>query len=175
MDGKMEKSTLKERLITAIFSRFPFLAERWAKGFDAVSYGDTPWTPFTKDIPDCRVAIVTTAGVHLKVQEPFDMEDENGDHTCREIPGDVRDEDLTITHKYYDHTDADEDINIVFPIGRLREMAARGEIGEVAPRHFGFMGHILGDKLKTLVEETAPVVAENLKGDGVEAVLLTPG
>ena len=80
-----------------------------------------------------------------------------------------------VTHKYYDHSSADKDFNVVFPIDRLREMVSRGELGAVAPRHYGFMGHIADGKIEELMNVTAPVVARNLLGDGVDAVLLTPG
>jgi D-proline reductase (dithiol) PrdB len=36
------------------------------------------------------------------------------------------------------------------------------------------MGHIDGPHLKTLMEETAPEVAERLLREGAEAVVLTP-
>ena len=118
---------------------------------------------------------MTTAGVHLKSQKPFDMEDKEGDPTFREVPKDTPKSSLTITHKYYDHADADKDINIIFPVDRLSEMKERGEIGEVAEINYSFMGHILGRHVKTLVEETAPEVAGRLKSNNVDIVLLTPG
>ncbi|MBE9536351.1 MAG: hypothetical protein IMF07_04150 [Proteobacteria bacterium] len=170
-----EKTNLKEKLFTWLFSRFPAIAEHWAENFDAVKGEGIPWSPFKKPIEDCRVALVTTAGVHLKAQTPFDMENESGDATFREIAGDCNSDELMVTHKYYDHSSADKDINVVFPLDRLREMSAGGEVGELAPHHYSFMGHIVDEKIEGLINETAPVVAENLLADGVEAVLLTPG
>lgn len=170
-----EKQTFAERLVTKIFSRFPAVSEMWAKRFQAHRVEGIPWTPFVKELSRCKVAIVTTAGVHLKSQKPFDMEDNEGDPTFREVPKDAPKSNLTITHKYYDHTDADNDINIIFPIDRLSEMKARGEIVEVAEINYSFMGHILGRHVKTLVEETAPEVAGRLKSNNVDIVLLTPG
>ncbi len=111
----------------------------------------------------------------MKGQMGFDMEDHDGDPTLRIIPGNAPSSELTITHDYYDHSDADRDINIVFPIDRLRELEAEGFIGGVAENHYGFMGHIEGAHLETLVNETAPQVAEMLKKEGVHAVVLTPG
>lgn len=170
-----EKQTFGERLITKIFSRFPVISEMWAKKFKAHKVEGIPWTPFAKELSQCKVAIVTTAGVHLKSQQPFDMVDNEGDPTFREVPGDTPGPELTITHKYYDHTDADTDINIVYPIDRLSEMKERGEIGSVAEFHYGLMGHILGRHLKTLVDVTAPELAKRLKNANVDVVLLTPG
>lgn len=170
-----EKHTLGERLITNIFSRFPVVSEMWAKKFKAHEVEGIPWTPFEKELSKCKVAIVTTAGVHLKGQQPFDMEDKDGDPTFREVPRDTTESELTITHKYYDHTDADKDINIVYPIDRLFEMKEQGVIGGLSELHYGFMGHILGRHLKTLMEETGPEVARRLKKTDVDLVLLTPG
>jgi D-proline reductase (dithiol) PrdB len=80
-----------------------------------------------------------------------------------------------ITHDYYDHADADRDVNIVFPVERLRELAAAGEIGKLAERHYAFMGHITGPHVETLRRRTGPEVAALLKKAGVDVVLLTPG
>ena len=103
------------------------------------------------------------------------MKDTNGDPTYRDIPKDASKEQLTITHDYYDHKDADKDINIVFPIDRLKELKETGEIGDLADINFGFMGHIEAGHIYTLINDTAPEVADRLKSQGVDAVLLTPG
>ena len=79
-----------------------------------------------KAVAESTIALVTTAGVHLKSQEPFNMEDPDGDPSFRAIPSDVRKEDLTITHKYYDHSAADRDINVVLPLDRIAR-TARGK------------------------------------------------
>lgn len=103
------------------------------------------------------------------------MKDRNGDPTFRAIDGTRPFSDLMITHDYYDHADADRDMNIVFPLERLRELQREGIIGRVADTHYGFMGHILGPHLQTLVNDTAPEVAGRLKAEGVDTVMLTPG
>ena len=102
------------------------------------------------------------------------MEDPEGDTSYRVIPADVSPADLMITHDYYDHGDADKDINIVFPLTRLKELALEGAIGGTGPNHYSFMGHIDGKKPAGLLHGTAPQVAQRLRGEGVHAVLLTP-
>ena len=92
----------------------------------------------------------------------------------RAIPTDVQSGDLTITHKYYDHSSADRDINVVLPLDRMREFVAERRIGGIAPLAYGFMGHIDGPQLPPLMERTAPEVARHLKADRVDAVVLTP-
>lgn len=121
------------------------------------------------------MALVTSAGVHLKSDHPFDMTDPDGDASFRVIPGDAPLGDLTITHDYYDHRAADRDLNCVFPLERLRELAAGGRIRRVAPRHIGTMGHILGAQAQRLLQDTAPAIAKLLRDDGVDYVLAAPG
>lgn len=70
---------------------------------------------------------------------------------------------------------ADCDLNCVFPLERLRELAAARRIARVAPRHIGTMGHILGTEERRLVTETAPAIARLLVDDGVDYVLAAPG
>ncbi|MDA8139654.1 MAG: glycine/sarcosine/betaine reductase selenoprotein B family protein [Desulfobacteraceae bacterium] len=139
-----------------------------------VEFNDVPWTPFKGRAAQSRVALVTTAGVHLKNDPPFNMRDPAGDPSFREIPALAAPGSWTITHNYYDHSDADQDINVVFPFERLRQLAELGEIGSVNTRHFSFMGHILPPHIQTLMHRTGPQVAQLLKQDGVDIVLLTP-
>ncbi len=118
--------------------------------------------------------MITTGGVHLSTQQPFNMKDPSGDPSFREIPAETKPDNLSITHIYYDHLDADKDINIVFPIERIQLLRQFGEIGAVNVRHFSFMGHIREHHIDTLLNETAPRVAHKLKQDGVDAAILTP-
>src|SRR5215212_6195343 len=91
-----------------------------------------PFTPYDRDLSRATVAIVTAAGVHRKDQDPFNIADELGDLTYRIIGQDDRASDLMVTHHHYDHSDADTDINVVFPVDALRELADEGFIGGVA-------------------------------------------
>lgn len=170
----MNLRRLQNQVFALLFSRFPSLTERWLKKQQLDDYGPPPWTPLVKPIAQCRVAVVTTAGVHCRTDAPFDMGDKDGDPTYRVIPRDVAREALCITHDYYDHRDADKDSNIVFPLDRLWEFAREGVIGEVAPFHYSFMGHIDGRHVARLLTATAPEVARRLKREQVDAVLLTP-
>ena len=103
------------------------------------------------------------------------MHDHDGDPSFRELDFERPLDSLMITHDYYDHADADRDLNVVLPVERLRELAASGEIGAVARLGYGFMGHITGPHLETLKRRTAPEVAARLKKARVDAVLLAPG
>lgn len=161
-------------VLVQIYKHLPWLRSRWARRRRFVEGRGIPWAPLTKPLAESVVALVTTAGVHLKSHEPFNMDDPDGDPSFRAIPSDVQRGDLTITHKYYDHSAADRDINVVLPLDRLRELAAEKRIGGLGPFVYGFMGHVDGLHLRTLMEATAPEVARLLKRDGVDAAVLTP-
>jgi D-proline reductase (dithiol) PrdB len=162
------------RVMVQLYKHLPWLAARWAGRHRFVETEGIPWAPLQKPLRETVIALVTTAGVHLQTQPPFNMDDPDGDPSFRVIPSHVGSDELTITHKYYDHSAADRDINVVLPLDRLRELKAEGFIGGIAPFVYSFMGHIDGPHLQTLIEETAPEVARGLKGDGAEAVFLTP-
>jgi D-proline reductase (dithiol) PrdB len=133
--------------------------------------GDIPITEFEKKPSDSVFALITTAGVHLKSQEVFAVE--AGDTSIRLIPSNVKEDDLMISHTHFDRTDADEDINCVFPLFRLRELASEGHIGGVAPTHYGLMGYI--PDTKSLIEDSIPMIIKRLQDEGVDAVILNPG
>lgn len=161
-------------MLAKLFTRSPALFRRWVRKHQFVEFSDVPWTPFAGKIERSRVALITTAGVHLKQDAPFNMRDPAGDPTFREFPSDIAPGAWTITHNYYDHSDADKDINVVMPFERLRELTQSKEIGSIGARHFSFMGHILPPHLRTLMDTTAPQVARLLKHDGVDIAILTP-
>ncbi len=168
-------SRLKNRLIAKLITRFPALADRFAAAYRPHQTIGVPWTALTKPLNECVIALVTTAGVHHRDQPPFDMQDRDGDPSCRVIDTTRPLSTLVITHDYYDHADADRDLNIVFPFERLKEFERDGIVGRVADRHYGFMGHIIGRHIPTLINKTAPEVSQLLKKDLVDVVLLTPG
>ncbi len=171
----MTWNRIKNQLIARAITRFPSLAKRFTASYTPWESEGMPWAPFTKRLSECSVAIVTTAGVHHRDQPPFNMIDKQGDPTYRVIDSARPLDSLTITHDYYDHKDADRDINVVFPLERLREFVHAGVIGQLADRHYGFMGHIVGPHIVTLVNRIAPDVARKLRQDSVDVVLLTPG
>jgi len=157
-----------------LFKRVPWLAEQWARRHRFVEATTVPWTPMARPVKDSTIALVTTAGVHLESDRPFDMGDPDGDPSFRVVPSDVDARRLTITHRYYDHAAADRDIDVVLPVHRLGELVGEGRVGAMAPRVYGFMGHIDGRHLATLTGVTAPAVRDRLRADGADAVVLTP-
>jgi len=140
----------------------------------SISRKCVPFTPFDGDLAKATVAIVTAGGVHLRDQEPFNIADELGDLGYRIIPEDVDAAQLKVTHHHYNHEDADNDINVVFPIDVLRDLQAEGFVGGVAKKHVGYMGYTM--QLKAMYEGTAPEIANEIdKGSRADVVLLTGG
>ena len=128
------------------------------------------WTPVSKPLKDAVIAIATAAGVHLKTDKRFNLA---GDFSFRKIPGDVKGEELMVSHGGYDNGDVNKDINCMFPIERLQELAKEGFIKGIAPAHIGFMGG--GGDQDKFTHETGPEIAKILKDEGVDYVLLTAG
>ena len=165
------------RLQSAIYTRLHWINELYARATSGRG-AEIPLPLLVaprRPLAEARVAMVTAAGLHLADQPAFDMDDPEGDASYRLIPGDVDVSALTITHDYYDHSAADRDLNCVYPIERLRELTRAGELGEVAPRHVGMMGHLSGEQRARLVRETADEIAGIFEQDAVDLVLATPG
>ena len=129
-----------------------------------------PYTPHSREVKESVFALITTAGVHLRDQEAFAVE---GDNSWRIIPGVVETSQLMVTHDHYDHRDADQDINCVFPIERLRELAAEGVIAGVSDKHLGFMGYT--QNFRDLYERAAPEMAKLILRSRADGVILTAG
>ncbi len=127
--------------------------------------------PVAKPRTKCRVALITTGGLHLTSQESFTTE--KGDHTFRLIPRLTQKSDLTVTHGHYDETDVRADANCLFPMDRLEELVAEGYVASAAANHISFMGYI--PDVGPLVKKTAPEAARILMEDGVDIAVLTPG
>jgi D-proline reductase (dithiol) PrdB len=165
--AKLEDVELTERLL---LKAYPF--SRYSpRPNDPVSMA---LTPLRKPLSACTVALVTTAGLSLPDQPPFDTSIRMGDSSFREFPGDISPQVLEMNHRSwaFDQTGILRDRNLVLPLDRLREMQARGEIGAIAPHHYSFMGSIIGPA--KLIKQSAPEVARRLVVDGVDVVLLTP-
>lgn len=136
---------------------------------DLAGFDGRPWAAGAA-LNKRRVAIITTSGIHRDGDRPFG--DGSLDADYRVIPGGVRAGELVMSHVSvnFDRTGFQQDINVVFPIDRLKELAADGVIGEVADYHYSFMG---APPPRTL-EPKARQLAGMLKKDRVDAVLLTP-
>ena len=131
--------------------------------------GEVPWTPLAKPLAECRVAIVTTAALHVAGDEGFVPDDPS----YRVLPSDRRDLALGHWSPNFDRSGFVADLDVVYPIDRLEELAAEGVIGSVAPHHYAFAGN-QEDTLTGIRVDSGPHVARLLRDDDVDVVLLTP-
>lgn len=129
--------------------------------------GETPWTPLRKSPSDSTVVLISTGGVHLRNDRPFNL---NSDPTFRVIPKEAQPADLAISHQAYDRTDALRDINLVFPIERLRELEAEKVIGRLAEEHYGFGLMGSAKRLMPAIKE----VARRISASSIDLALLVP-
>jgi D-proline reductase (dithiol) PrdB len=139
--------------------------------FEYTVFKDTPVTPLNKPLHKCKLALITTGGLHLKSDTPFDTKFKGGDCSYRSIPNDVKHKDLMVTHESYDHKFINADLNCVFPIDRIKEYVKKEKIKSLSKEHYSFMGHIYvtGDLLRN-----AGKVGKRLKQLGVDIAFLTP-
>ena len=139
-----------------------------------IEHDDTPWTPMAKPLSESKLALVTTAGLHVRGDKPFIVDHKNGDTSFRVIPRSAGATDIIQSHTSlgFDHTGIYRDINVTFPIDRLPELVDQGKIGSLSDHYYSFMGALRD--VTGIIEESGPEVARRLKDEGVEVVLLTP-
>lgn len=130
-----------------------------------------PDPAFVTPVPlaSAKVAIVTSAALHRSGDDGFAQNDAG----FRTIPREARDLVLGHWSPNFDRAGFTADLNVVYPIDRLEELAERGVIGAVAERHFSFAGN-QPDDLATIIHDTGPAAAAELVADDVDVVLLTP-
>jgi D-proline reductase (dithiol) PrdB len=132
-------------------------------------FDSTAFTPLSKPLSQARVAIVTSAALHRTSDDRFAQ----GDTGFRTLDRTARDLVLGHWSPNFDRSGFQIDINVVYPIDRLEELAAAGVIGDVAPRHFSFAGN-QPDTVTELRLDSGPACAGELTKDAVDVVLLTP-
>ena len=161
------------------FRFLPPSLRAWVKTFipDEDFKDPIPWTPVSKPLSKVTVALVTSAGISLKSDPPFDMEREKrepiwGDRSFRTIPKGTTEKDIDVNHLHINTTYIKQDINVILPLARMAEFEKEGIIGRLAPSAYSFYGFQWrnNDFLKEAIEP----ISKKMKLEGVEAVLLTP-
>src|SRR2546426_9336073 len=150
--------------------RLPQISRNNLLTFPAHVNDTVPFVRPGKPLAGCRLAIVTTVGLHVRGDRPFSP----GDQTYRVIPSDTPTADIVQSHTSigFDRVAIMRDINISFPIERLRELVTRGELGGLAPHCYSFMG--AQREAARLEAATGPAVGRPLPAGGVGAGLVTP-
>ena len=150
--------------------RLPQINRSTLLTFPAQVNDTAPFVALGKPLSACRLAIVTTAGLHRRGDRPFGP----GDQTYRVIASDTPAADIVQSHTSlgFDRAAIMRDLNISFPIDRIRELVARGELGGPAPNHYSFMG--AQRDAGRIESETGPEAARRLRAEGVDVALITP-
>ena len=119
-----------------------------------------------------RLTFVSSAGVQPTGSLPFDVVHPVGDYSFRTVPSTAAPAELEIHQLKYPTDGAHRDLNVIFPIERLRELAAEGLVGGLTPHLFSFIGYNMDPERleRTLAEDIAAAVV----ADGAEAALLAP-
>ena len=125
-----------------------------------------------KPLSECRLAFISTAGVQPRGSMPFDTVHPVGDYSFRRVPSAARVEELEIHQLKYPTVGANRDLNVIFPIERLRELAADGVIGGLTEHFYSFIGYNMDPERleRTLAEDIATAVAE----EGADIALAAP-
>jgi D-proline reductase (dithiol) PrdB len=150
--------------------RLPQINRNTLLTFPAQVNDTTPFVVPGKPLAACRVVIVTTAGLHRRSDRPFGP----GEQGARTIPTETPTSEIVQSHTSlgFDRVPIMRDLNISFPVDRLRELVARGELGGLGPNHYSVMG-ALRDTVR-IEAETGPEIGRRLREEGVDAVLITP-
>jgi D-proline reductase (dithiol) PrdB len=151
----------------------------WIKTFipDEDFKGRIPWTPMDKPLTQTTIALVTSAGISLKTDPPFDMEREKreaiwGDRSYRAIPRGTTEKDIDVNHLHINTNYIRQDINIILPLARMAEFEREKIIGRLAPTSYSFYGFQW--QSTDFLNEAIEPISERMKLEGVEAVLMTP-
>lgn len=131
--------------------------------------GELPWAVNNKSLSEKKVAIITTAGLNFREDHNFEFVDSS----YRALPRDLSASDILMTHASvnYDRSGFQEDINVVFPVDRFKELESEGVVGRLADVNYSFMG---GGMLPDVYEANVRDLAKVLKADGVDAALIVP-
>jgi D-proline reductase (dithiol) PrdB len=157
----------------------PPALKAWVKTFipdeDFKEY--IPWTPMTKPLTETTIALVTSAGISLKTDPPFDMEREKrepiwGDRSYRTLPKETTEKDIEVNHLHINTSYIKQDINVILPLSRMAEFEQEKIIGRLAPTAYSFYGFQWQNN--EFLKEAVEPISKHMKAERVEAVLITP-
>ena len=145
---------------------------------DQPSHAPIPWTPVTRPLSESKVALLSTAGLSMKGDVPFDMEMERrnplrGDPSWRALRADATSASIEANHLHIDTGYILRDLNVALPLDRLRALVEGGLVGALAETHYSIMGY-QGNDSGVLETKSAPEIAARMKGEQVDLALLAP-
>ena len=156
-----------------------FIAKVLGAGIpDEPSHDPIPWSPVAAPLARAKVALLSTAGLSMRGDPPFDMEGERrnptrGDPSWRRIAADATAARVEANHLHIDTGYIERDLNVALPLDRLRELVNDGSVGAMAETHYSIMGY-QGNDTSALEEQSAPAIAAAMRGEGVDLALLAP-
>jgi hypothetical protein len=137
---------------------------RWAH-FDVI-----PFTPLAKPLADCRVGLITSSEMAIRDESP-PVADDDPLRDPYSLPSDTPVARLYSRKTAYDRFATTlDDVDAYLPLTRLRELAASGRIGSLAPRFQCVFSQY--SQRKTLGVD-APRILEWLREDRVDVAVLT--
>jgi D-proline reductase (dithiol) PrdB len=131
-----------------------------------------PFSPARRALPMLNLALISSAGAYIDGTDPFDTSAPDGDLSFREIPAEIRAEELQFAARGYNPAAVQSDINSLLPLGRLFEFESNGIIGQLNPVFWSCCGFI--PDATRLVEEMVPQLVERVERYEVQAALLIP-
>lgn len=115
-----------------------------------------------------RIAIVSSAALIRRGDKPFPF----GSAECRFLPASTTAADILTSHVSinFDRAGFQRDMNVVYPIDRLRELAAEGVIGGLAETNFTVMGSTDPAGMTPAADQ----IAGQLRQERIDLILLSP-
>ncbi len=136
-----------------------------------------PWAPLRRPRSEAPGALVSTAGLSMRTDPPFDTESERrnpwwGDPSYRVIPRTATEADIVASHLHIETAYIERDLEVALPLRLLAEAQVEGRIGRVAPSHYSFMGYLLDPT--EFLERSMPAMLERMRAEGVDVALFVP-
>lgn len=134
---------------------------------DCPSFDSSPFVEGPK-LARRRVAMISSAAIHARGEPAFPF----GSAEFRRLSSSLDAGDIVMSHVSvnFDRSGFQRDLNVIYPIDRLRELAAEGVIGSVAETHYA----VMGSTDPVAMQITADQLMGQLQQDRVDAVLLVP-
>jgi D-proline reductase (dithiol) PrdB len=167
-----------EKAVNGFLFMPPSLGAWIGKDIPALPFsGSIPWTPLKKPISETTFTLMTSAGISMKTDPPFDVEREKhepawGDPSSRQIPASAAEKDIEVNHLHINTDYIKQDLNVILPLKRFKEFENEGIVGRLAPTCYSYYG--FQPNPTELLTLTMPKVANQMQAENVEAVLLTP-
>lgn len=145
---------------------------------DEPTHAEIPWAEVRKPLAESKLALLSTAGLSMRDDSPFDMEMERqrptrGDPSWRKLRSDATSATIEANHLHIDTGYIERDLNVALPLDRARELVGKGVVGALADTHYSIMGY-QGNDSRTLENESAPQIAEAMRSEEVDLALLAP-